>query len=117
MKRSRIQFETNGEYSSSSPAAGVGAGGTPLHAAADDDARGASRHIPKISRKIRACTECKRHKVRCDMKAGDQLCQRCQRMGLQCVVNKSLQTLLDDEAEWVSDLLLYGDYKLTGDGC
>ncbi|OKL63598.1 hypothetical protein UA08_02017 [Talaromyces atroroseus] len=105
MKRNRIQFETNGEYSSSSPA-GAGGGGTPLHAAADDDARSASRHIPKISRKIRACTECKRHKVRCDMKTGDQICQRCQRMGLQCVVNKSLQTLLDDEAEWKTTIEL-----------
>lgn len=56
-------------------------------------------HIPKISRKIRACTECKRHKVRCDMKQGENICQRCSKMGLQCVVNKSLQTLLDDEAE------------------
>lgn len=101
MKRSRIQFETNGEYSSSSPAATVtgGGGGGNMSQNADDDTRNNSRHIPKISRKIRACTECKRHKVRCDMKIGDQICQRCQRMGLQCVVNKSLQTLLDDEAE------------------
>ncbi|EED14042.1 fungal specific transcription factor, putative [Talaromyces stipitatus ATCC 10500] len=109
MKRNRIQFETNGEYSSSSPAGG-GGGRVPQNI--DDDTRNNSRHIPKISRKIRACTECKRHKVRCDMKTGDQICQRCQRMGLQCVVNKSLQTLLDDEAEWktmielaMSDLL------------
>lgn len=104
MKRNRIQFETNSEYSSS-PAAGVGGVRTPAHAAADDDARNPPRHIPKISRKIRACTECKRHKVRCDMKPGDQICQRCQRMSLQCVVNKSLQTLLDDEAECVTTLM------------
>lgn len=99
MKRSRIQFETNGEYSSSSPAATVTGGGGSMSQAVHDDTPNNSRHIPKISRKIRACTECKRHKVRCDMKIGDQICQRCQRMGLQCVVNKSLQTLLDDEAE------------------
>uniref|UniRef100_A0A093XVV8 Transcriptional activator of proteases prtT n=1 Tax=Talaromyces marneffei PM1 TaxID=1077442 RepID=A0A093XVV8_TALMA len=101
MKRSRIQFETNGEYSSSSPAATVsgGGGGGNMSQIADDESRKNSRHIPKISRKIRACTEY-------------QICQRCQRMGLQCVVNKSLQTLLDDEAEWktmielaMSDLL------------
>ncbi|KAJ9212675.1 transcriptional regulator family: Fungal Specific TF [Paecilomyces variotii] len=87
MKRSRIQFEHNGgDTSSASPTNGT--------------SRSMSVHVPKISRKIRACTECKRHKVRCDMKANDAICQRCQRMGLECVVNKSLQTLLDDEAEW-----------------
>ncbi|CEL07754.1 Putative Function: prnA of A. nidulans controls the expression of the prn gene cluster [Aspergillus calidoustus] len=63
-------------------------------------------HVPKISRRIRACTECKRHKVRCDMNAGETICQRCRRMGLECVVNKSLQTLLDDEAEWKSTIEL-----------
>ncbi|KAH8703949.1 putative fungal-specific transcription factor [Talaromyces proteolyticus] len=98
MKRNRIQFEGNGEHSSSSPI-GSGGGGGPSRSP-DDEGLGSLRHIPKISRKIRACTECKRHKVRCDMKPGNQICQRCQRMGLQCVVNKSLQTLLDDEAEW-----------------
>ncbi|KAL1962738.1 hypothetical protein VTN77DRAFT_9192 [Rasamsonia byssochlamydoides] len=109
MKRNRIQFEANGEHSSASPAA---SGGAPPSRTPDDDSRNIFRHIPKISRKIRACTECKRHKVRCDMKSGESVCQRCQRMGLQCVVNKSLQTLLDDEAEWktmmelaVTDLL------------
>ncbi|KAL2009112.1 hypothetical protein VTN00DRAFT_7306 [Thermoascus crustaceus] len=103
MKRNRVQFELNDDHSSASPTRG---------APPDDDLRHSSRHIPKISRKIRACTECKRHKVRCDMKSGDSVCQRCQRMGLECVVNKSLQTLLDDEAEWktmielaVTDLL------------
>lgn len=103
MKRNRIQFEASGEHSSSSPIANGGAGGAAAGAIGngvpDDEAQGPFRHIPKISRKIRACTECKRHKVRCDMKPGSQTCQRCQRMGLQCVVNKSLQTLLDDEAE------------------
>jgi hypothetical protein len=96
MKRNRIQFEANGEQSSASP---VASGGAPASRTPDDDSHNIFRHIPKISRKIRACTECKRHKVRCDMKSGDAVCQRCQRMGLQCVVNKSLQTLLDDEAE------------------
>jgi hypothetical protein len=108
MKRSRTQFEANGDHFPSSPANGNG----PVPGSPEEDSRTIFRHIPKISRKIRACTECKRHKVRCDMKSGDSVCQRCQRMGLQCVVNKSLQTLLDDEAEWktmielaVSDLL------------
>ncbi|KAJ5639788.1 uncharacterized protein N7484_007650 [Penicillium longicatenatum] len=89
MKRNHIQFETNGDASSASPQGGF----TP-----EDHSRQA--HVPKISRRIRACTECKRHKVRCDMKTGESDCSRCRRMGLECVVNKSLQTLLEDEAEW-----------------
>lgn len=90
MKRSRVtQFEGNGDTSSVSPQDGF----TP-----EDHAR-APQHVPKISRRIRACTECKRHKVRCDMKKGESVCSRCRRMGLECIVNKSLQTLLEDEAE------------------
>ncbi|KAJ5910197.1 hypothetical protein N7504_004840 [Penicillium tannophilum] len=89
MKRNHIQFESNGDASSASPQDGF----TP-----EDHSRQA--HVPKISRRIRACTECKRHKVRCDMKTGESDCSRCRRMGLDCVVNKSLQTLLEDEAEW-----------------
>ncbi|CAG7915626.1 unnamed protein product [Penicillium olsonii] len=90
MKRNRIQFEANGEASSASPPQGSFTPEERPH------------HVPKISRRIRACTECKRHKVRCDMKATDSTCSRCQRMGLECVVNKSLQTLLEDEADWKS---------------
>ncbi|KAJ5288578.1 hypothetical protein N7478_001608 [Penicillium angulare] len=90
MKRNRIQFEPNGDASSVSPQGEL----TPE----DHSRRG--QHVPKISRRIRACTECKRHKVRCDMKAGESICSRCRRMGLECVVNKSLQTLLEDEADW-----------------
>lgn len=89
MKRSRIQFEPNGEGPAGSPQG-------PQTAMPEDQGQG---HIPKISRRIRACTECKRHKVRCDMNAGEVSCNRCRRMGLECVVNKSLQTLLEDEAE------------------
>ncbi|KAE8148532.1 hypothetical protein BDV25DRAFT_168365 [Aspergillus avenaceus] len=94
MKRSRLDFEANGDASSASP--------RPPEA----DSRREPVHIPKISRRIRACTECKRHKVRCDMKAGDSTCSRCHRMGLECIVNKSLQTLLDDEAEWKTTMEL-----------
>ncbi|KAJ5594440.1 uncharacterized protein N7459_000648 [Penicillium hispanicum] len=91
MKRNRgVQFEANGNASSVSPQGGF----TP------EDHATAPQHVPKISRRIRACTECKRHKVRCDMKKSESVCSRCQRMGLECVVNKSLQTLLEDEADW-----------------
>ncbi|KAJ5884961.1 hypothetical protein N7495_009471 [Penicillium taxi] len=92
MKRNRIQFEANGDHSPTSLQDGF---------TLEDNGR-STQHVPKISRKIRACTECKRHKVRCDMKIGESVCSRCRRMGLECVVNKSLQTLLEDEADWKS---------------
>ncbi|KAL6237991.1 hypothetical protein BDW75DRAFT_202760 [Aspergillus navahoensis] len=101
MKRSRPHFEVNGVTSSGSSPQGA-----LLQSATDSDSRQHPLHVPKISRRIRACTECKRHKVRCDMNAGATVCQRCRRMGLECVVNKSLQTLLDDEAEWKSTIEL-----------
>ncbi|KAI9928015.1 hypothetical protein MW887_002867 [Aspergillus wentii] len=48
MKRNRIQFEANGDLSSDSPQSAY------PPAAAEDDSQQGPRHIPKISRKIRA---------------------------------------------------------------
>ncbi|PYH44987.1 Zn(II)2Cys6 transcription factor [Aspergillus saccharolyticus JOP 1030-1] len=95
MKRNRRIFEANGDGPSVVSPPDVSSHRTP-----ELDARQSPKHVPKISRRIRACTECKRHKVRCDMNEGETGCHRCRRMGLECVVNKSLQTLLDDETEW-----------------
>ena len=97
MKRSRTLFEAGEDVlSASSPQ-----GPSPLPRVPELGAREGPTHFPKISRRIRACTECKRHKVRCDMKDGDAACHRCCRMDLKCVVNKNLQTLLDDETEYL----------------
>lgn len=38
--------------------------------------------------------------MKCDLDGTQEKCQRCTRLGLDCVVNKSLQTLLDGENEW-----------------
>ena len=112
MKRNRTQFEAGSGSSLTSPSQGraAQASGPAQVPASDDDSRqaggggggggGDGGHVPKISRRIRACTECKKHKIRCDMSPGELTCQRCQRMNLECVVNKSLQTLLDDETEY-----------------
>ena len=108
MKRNRTQFEAGSGSSLTSPSQGraAQASGPAQVPASDDDSRqaggggGGGGHVPKISRRIRACTECKKHKIRCDMSPGELTCQRCQRMNLECVVNKSLQTLLDDETEY-----------------
>jgi hypothetical protein len=55
--------------------------------------------IPTISRKVRACTTCKKQKIRCDFEEREQTCVRCKKMRLECVVNRSLQTILDEDVE------------------
>ncbi|KAK8166541.1 hypothetical protein IWX90DRAFT_216304 [Phyllosticta citrichinensis] len=67
---------------------------------ATPSASASNDYTPKISRKIRACKECQSRKVKCDLAEGNNTCARCRRLGLKCVINKSLQTLLDDENEW-----------------
>ncbi len=47
---------------------------------------------------------CQHRKVKCDLDTGKEQCARCTRLGLKCVVNKSLQTLLDGENEWKSEM-------------
>ncbi|POR36403.1 Fungal specific transcription factor, putative [Tolypocladium paradoxum] len=63
-----------------------------------------AEYQPKISRKIRACQACQNRKIKCNLDPGENRCARCARLGLTCVVNKSLQTLLDDENEWKTDM-------------
>ncbi|OAQ70985.1 fungal specific transcription factor [Pochonia chlamydosporia 170] len=63
-----------------------------------------TEHQPKVSRKIRACQACQNRKIKCDLEHGQEQCARCARLGLKCVVNKSLQTLLDGENEWKKNI-------------
>jgi hypothetical protein len=56
--------------------------------------------VPKISRKVRTCTECRRQKIKCVVvQANAQKCTRCERIGLTCRFNKSLQTILEEDTE------------------
>lgn len=61
--------------------------------------------VPQISRKVRACSACKKQKIRCDFDSefgatGESAkCVRCRKMRLECVVNRSLQTILDEDVE------------------
>lgn len=61
--------------------------------------------VPQISRKVRACSACKKQKIRCDFDSefgatGEAAkCMRCRKMKLECVVNRSLQTILDEDVE------------------
>ncbi|KAJ4292575.1 hypothetical protein N0V90_009238 [Kalmusia sp. IMI 367209] len=68
---------------------------------------GASGSMPSISRKVKACASCRKMKIKCIMKDGPP-CQRCSERNLSCVLNKSLQTLIEERSQWkntvISDL-------------
>ncbi|ODM15160.1 hypothetical protein SI65_09399 [Aspergillus cristatus] len=52
--------------------------------------------LPPISRKITACAACRKQKIRCDMPDGVPPCMRCRRRELSCVLNRSLQSLIEE---------------------
>ncbi|KAJ5175116.1 uncharacterized protein N7482_000993 [Penicillium canariense] len=56
---------------------------------------------PDITRKITACVACRKQKVvKCHMREGQAPCSRCKKRGLPCTVNRSLQTLLEEDVTW-----------------
>ena len=57
--------------------------------------------IPDITRKITACVACRKQKIKCHMgREGQAPCTRCRKRGLPCTVNKSLQMILESDADW-----------------
>ncbi|KAL4805138.1 hypothetical protein BDV18DRAFT_161535 [Aspergillus unguis] len=52
--------------------------------------------LPGITRKITACAACRKNKIRCEMSEEGPPCTRCRRRGLSCVLNRSLQSLIED---------------------
>ncbi|CAI6099405.1 hypothetical protein V2G26_004158 [Clonostachys chloroleuca] len=55
---------------------------------------------PEITRKITACVACRKQKIKCQMGGSRPPCVRCKRRGLSCVVNQSLQMLLESDVRW-----------------
>ncbi|KAJ6078511.1 hypothetical protein N7467_008264 [Penicillium canescens] len=51
--------------------------------------------LPGITRKITACGACRKQKIKCDMTNGPP-CTRCRRRDLSCILNKSLQSLVEE---------------------
>ncbi|KAJ6111105.1 hypothetical protein N7486_003340 [Penicillium sp. IBT 16267x] len=51
--------------------------------------------LPGITRKITACGACRKQKIKCDMTNGPP-CTRCRQRNLSCVLNKSLQSLVEE---------------------
>ncbi|KAK4499723.1 hypothetical protein PRZ48_007909 [Zasmidium cellare] len=62
------------------------------------------RKLPDISRKITACVTCRKLKIKCHMTQSKPPCTRCKAHNTTCVVNKSLQTLLEADATWKEDM-------------
>ncbi|KAF5025680.1 hypothetical protein F66182_2286 [Fusarium sp. NRRL 66182] len=54
---------------------------------------------PQISRKIKACTACRRQKIKCLIDETGPPCRRCTEKNLSCVLGKSLQTILDEKSQ------------------
>ncbi|KAL3477612.1 hypothetical protein BJX99DRAFT_269703 [Aspergillus californicus] len=65
-------------------------------ASVDNDGQSLVEALPGITRKITACAACRKNKIRCDMPDDGPPCVRCRRRGLSCVLNRSLQSLIDD---------------------
>ncbi|KAH0361973.1 hypothetical protein KCU89_g19165, partial [Aureobasidium melanogenum] len=60
---------------------------------------------PQISRKVKACAACRKQKIKCLMdNNGEPPCRRCIERGLSCVLNKSLQTLINERSQWKDDV-------------
>ncbi|KAI1616681.1 C6 transcription factor [Exophiala viscosa] len=57
-----------------------------------------------ISRKITACVACRKQKIKCHMPDGAIPCTRCKKRGLSCVVNRSLQMLLEGDVAWKANV-------------
>lgn len=56
-----------------------------------------------ITRKVKACEACRKVKIRCTFDEGRETCVRCTKRGLPCKVNRSLQSILDDDATFRRD--------------
>ncbi|KAF4965170.1 hypothetical protein FSARC_6988 [Fusarium sarcochroum] len=60
---------------------------------------------PQISRKVKACTACRRQKIKCLIDESGPPCRRCAEKNLSCVLGKSLQTILDEKSQFSQDVV------------
>ncbi|KAH6892449.1 hypothetical protein B0T10DRAFT_560038 [Thelonectria olida] len=61
--------------------------------------------LPHISRRITACVECRKRKIKCLMGASGSPCRRCAKRKLDCVLSKSVQTIIDERSPYSEDVL------------
>ncbi|EOA81436.1 uncharacterized protein SETTUDRAFT_142926 [Exserohilum turcica Et28A] len=65
----------------------------------DADHEEGRRPAPRTPR-IRACAECKRHKIKCEPVDNEAKCAKCLRSGTECVPYNINQRILDEDAAW-----------------
>ncbi|KZL78431.1 hypothetical protein CT0861_04027 [Colletotrichum tofieldiae] len=53
-----------------------------------------------ISRKIKACAACRKHKIKCIMDDSGPPCRRCAERNLGCVLGKNLQSIIDEKTQY-----------------
>ncbi|ETN39687.1 uncharacterized protein HMPREF1541_05913 [Cyphellophora europaea CBS 101466] len=58
---------------------------------------------PPKTRLTRACAECKKHKIKCEVQAGQTACNKCLRSGIECVPFNFAQKFIDDDAQWKAE--------------
>ncbi|KIX01094.1 uncharacterized protein Z518_10160 [Rhinocladiella mackenziei CBS 650.93] len=51
-------------------------------------------------RLTRACAECKRQKIKCEVQPGQTSCNKCLRSGIECVAYNFAQKFVDEDASW-----------------
>ncbi|KAJ4039354.1 hypothetical protein NW761_008016 [Fusarium oxysporum] len=66
---------------------------------------GENQFPPQISRKVKACTACRRQKIKCLIDENGPPCRRCAEKGLGCVLGKNLQTILDEKSQYSNSSL------------
>ncbi|KAH8658357.1 hypothetical protein BX600DRAFT_514850 [Xylariales sp. PMI_506] len=54
------------------------------------------QQVATISRRVKACAACRKQKIKCIMYDSGPPCRRCEEKNLGCVLNKSLQTLINE---------------------
>lgn len=57
--------------------------------------------FPQLSRKIKACTVCRRQKIKCLMDDAGPPCRRCAERNLDCILGKNLQTIIDEKSQYL----------------
>ncbi|KAF2856931.1 hypothetical protein T440DRAFT_13848 [Plenodomus tracheiphilus IPT5] len=77
---------------------------SPLKRASEDaEHEDGRRAAPGRTPRIRACAECKRHKIKCEPVDNEIKCAKCLRSGTECVPYNMNQRLLDEDTAWKSN--------------
>ncbi|KAL2410582.1 Transcriptional activator of proteases prtT [Exophiala dermatitidis] len=54
---------------------------------------------PRVSR-TKACMECRRHKIKCEVRTGESACTKCLKGGIECVFQDLTQKFQEEDALW-----------------